>query len=457
MIGILSNILGMLMISRHRNRSLFVQNGAAIVLNVAGNLALVPVIGVAAAAWMTAATEALVCGCAIWSLRGTVSLSGCGPVSVRPLGAILPAAALGFLLRDMPVVGIPVYVVTFGALLTSLRAWPEEFKLRRARSGNAPDDALDLAATDPEPPSTPVSVEILIVSYNTAQWVDECLESIAAHPPPPTEVKLSVSVFDNGSTDGSPEFVRSRHPGVNLVRSPANLGFAKANNVLASQSKADFVLLLNSDTRFTSDVVGPLVTVMRANPQVTLVAPRLVFPDGRPQFSSERFPTLRYELARELLGTKLGAPFRRPVDANLARVRRRDEIETRRTHRADAVWATCWLLRRHDIAENGLFDEEFAIYDEDLDFCRRLRARGGQALYVATVELVHIGGASSTTEAKRRMMRRARGKYYRRHGGPLRAKSYQLLSGGLQSGKQAIGRVRLSVGRGDTDTAWRNT
>jgi N-acetylglucosaminyl-diphospho-decaprenol L-rhamnosyltransferase len=456
MIGILSNVLGMLMISKHRNRSLLIQNAAAIILNAAGNLALVPLIGVAAAAWMTAATEILVCGCAMWSLRGAVSLSGCGPVSVRPLVAIVPATVLGLLLQDTPVIGIPVYVATFGALISILRAWPEEFKRRRSRSAFASEDAPDLATTDREPPSTPVSVEILIVSYNTGQLLDECLGSISAHLPPSSKVELSVSVFDNASADGSAELVRSRHPEVDLVHSPTNVGFAKANNILASRSKADFVMLLNPDTRFTTDVVGPLVATMRANPQLALVAPRLVFPDGRPQYSSERFPTLRYELARGLTGTKLGLPFRGLIGASLARVRRRDEIDTRRTHRADAVWATCWVLRRDDIARYGLFAEEFVTYDEDLDFCRRLRARGGQAAYIATVEVVHVGGASSTSEAKRRMMQRSRAQYYRRHGGPLRAKSYKLLSGGLQSGKQAMGRVLPSTGR-QTRGAWRKT
>ena len=153
----------------------------------------------------------------------------------------------------------------------------------------------------------------------------------------------------------------------------------------------------------------------------------MVFPDGRPQYSSERFPRVRYEAARVLAGTKPGRVLAGGVQREISRVRRQREIETQESHRAEFLWATCWLIRRDEIVNRGLFNEDFTTYDEDLDCCRRLASRGGRAHYVAGVELIHVGGASSTTDAKRRMMRDARQRYYDRHGSLFQAIGYRLL------------------------------
>lgn len=277
----------------------------------------------------------------------------------------------------------------------------------------------------------PASVQIMIVSYNTASLLAGCLASIAAHQPPAEAVKLSLAVLDNGSSDGSADLVRERFPAVRLVQSTENLGFAAANNRLAAEATADYLMLLNSDTRFTEDIITPLVAVLASDPAVRLVAPRLVYPDGRVQLSSERFPTLGFELARQLRGTRLAAPFASRIETTLARYRRRAEVTARVSHPAQFLWATCWLVRREDVLRYGLFDERFVTYDEDLDFCRRLSRRRAAAWYVADVELVHIGGASSTTQAKRTMVRRARQRYYRRHATAAHAAAYALLAGSL--------------------------
>jgi GT2 family glycosyltransferase len=77
------------------------------------------------------------------------------------------------------------------------------------------------------------------------------------------------------------------------------------------------------------------------------------------------------------------------------------------------------------VTENGLFDETWEMYDEDLDFCHRARERGRTLRYVASAELVHVGSKSSGTgDARRRMMKRSRRRYYRRHQGRVAAAAY---------------------------------
>jgi GT2 family glycosyltransferase len=276
-----------------------------------------------------------------------------------------------------------------------------------------------------------LSVDVLIVSYNTREILCDCLRSIEANRPPPDEISLQIRVFDNASSDGTVDAVRRDFPEVLLHVSDTNVGFGRANNALAAESRACFLLLLNSDTIWTSDVVSPLLAELKRWPNAVVAGPRLVFPDARRQPSSQRLPSLAFEFAAAVRGTKLSLlPVLRRSDALVTSVVRGD-LEARQTRPTDFLWATCWLLKREHVDRYGLFDDRFPLYDEDLDFCRRLKTAGLSALYVPEVELIHLGGASSAPLAKRRAMRRGRTKYYRVNDGAFVAFVYKYLIGGL--------------------------
>jgi GT2 family glycosyltransferase len=285
-----------------------------------------------------------------------------------------------------------------------------------------------------------VSVDALIVSYNTRGLLRDCLASLGASRPDDPAIELHISVLDNGSADGSADMVADEFPNVRLVRSSVNLGFGLANNALAATSSASHLLLLNSDTVVRHDVVTPLLRALESDPAVAIAAPRLVHPDGDVQASSERLPTLRFELAREIRGTKL-QPLLRPlfdVDSVLEDHRRRGLLQQRRAHDAEFLWATCWLVRRADFPHGRLFDASFALYDEDLDACRRVTAGGRRLVYVPEAEVVHLGGQSSVTSmSKRARMRTGRARYYRRHHGPGTALAYRTTIAGVDLLKRA--------------------
>jgi N-acetylglucosaminyl-diphospho-decaprenol L-rhamnosyltransferase len=273
------------------------------------------------------------------------------------------------------------------------------------------------------------SVDVLIVSLNTREVLRDTLASLFRHAPSLPVAELKVSVFDNGSTDGSAEMVSREFPHVRLHTSTENLGFARANNYLASRSDADYLLLLNSDVILTEDLVSPLLSALNGSPRAIAAGPRLVFPDGRIQYSAPRVPSLRAEFADELRGTRLGRALRPVFDSDQVVAAARDAARTDERHGAritEFLWATCWLMRRDDVVRDGLFDESFPMYDEDLDFCTRAVARGRTFLYVPEVELVHLGGASTKgLSAKLKLTRAARRRYYSRHHGGVAAHVYK--------------------------------
>jgi N-acetylglucosaminyl-diphospho-decaprenol L-rhamnosyltransferase len=219
--------------------------------------------------------------------------------------------------------------------------------------------------------------------------------------------------------------VSARFPEVVLHRSSENRGFGAANNILAMQSDADYIVLLNPDTVWRSDVLTPLIAALDADPDAVLAAPRLVYPDGRLQLSSQRLPSLRFEFAHAIRGSKLTRlPGLRGSEQLVDSVQQVHAATRDGAVTAEFVWATCWALRGDWVRDNGLFDERYPLYDEDLDFCARLRDAGRHALYVPGVTLLHIGGASSDPERKRRLMTQARTRYYRIRCGSLTALVY---------------------------------
>jgi GT2 family glycosyltransferase len=233
--------------------------------------------------------------------------------------------------------------------------------------------------------------------------------------------------------------VSSRFPEARLLRQAGNLGFARANNLLTASSTADYLLLLNPDTVLVEDAVTPLLRVLLSDPQIVAVGPRLVFPDGSLQPSSQRFPGLDLEAASLIRGTRLGRVARRWFDAEavVERSRQLGPSQDPRPRDTDFLWATCWLIRRADVAPGELFDPRFSTYDEDLDFCRRHRDRGRRIVYVPEVTVVHIGGQSSRPELKRRLERRGRAHYYRQHGGLARSLAFVALTAGIAKARRA--------------------
>lgn len=129
-IGVMNNLLGNLMIAFRKTRALFLQTAAAIVVNVAGNIILVPRFGVYASAWLTGACEVLVCLAALASLAREIDLLACVTSTVRPLLAVVAAAAVGLLLAQWTAVAVVASTGCFVALVLVLDAWPAEFRVK---------------------------------------------------------------------------------------------------------------------------------------------------------------------------------------------------------------------------------------------------------------------------------------------------------------------------------------
>jgi GT2 family glycosyltransferase len=251
-------------------------------------------------------------------------------------------------------------------------------------------------------------VSVIIVSYNTRALLLECLESLRA-----VTLPLEVLVVDNASTDGSVEAVREKRPDVGVIANRENLGFSKANNLGLRAARAPYVLILNSDAAVRPGAVEAMAGILDTRPEVGIVGPRTVSSDGTIQisFGPDLTPWNEWRQRALVRAVKAGDP---------AAVRRATALAGSE-HEPAWVSGSCFLARRDLLLSLGGFDEDFFLYEEDVDLCVRVRAAGSRVLFTPRAEVVHHLGRSMEQAASRAReeYRRSHRLFYRKHNGLL--------------------------------------
>ena len=228
----------------------------------------------------------------------------------------------------------------------------------------------------------PLSLDVIVVSHNTRADLEACLTALSASPPR----RLGrIFVVDNASSDGSPDAVRRGWPQVRILVLDRNVGFGAANNIAIRESDAALVLLLNSDAIAPPHAIDTLAERLVASGAVA-AGPRLVDDDGRPEVS---FGPMLSPWGELLQRVRVAAARRRGAVASWY-------ISRLLAHERDVDWVTgaCLLVRRAAAVDAGLFDERYFMYEEDVDLCAALRARGGRILFTPRAEVIHRRGRS---------------------------------------------------------------
>lgn len=286
-----------------------------------------------------------------------------------------------------------------------------------------------------------IDLSILIVNWNVRDLLRRCLSSVFAHW---QTRKMEVIVVDNGSTDGSREMVRTEFPQVHLIANPDNRGFTAANNQGLSVARGRYVLLLNPDTEVVGNALEVMVAFADAHPDVGVVGPQLLNPDGTVQSSRRRFPTL----ATALFESTWLQPYapRRLLRRYYVLDRSDDEVQE-----VDWVTGAALMARREAIGQVGPLDEGFFMYSEELDWCRRFREAGWRVVYLPTARVIHHEGKSSeqVLPARHIHFQTSKVRYFRKYHGPVAAEVLRLvLVGnylwqiGLEGAKWLLGHKR---------------
>ncbi len=222
-------------------------------------------------------------------------------------------------------------------------------------------------------------ISAVILSYNSERHLEPCLDSLLAALQGLPE-RSEVLVVENGSRDRSAEILRryqDRHPDtVSGLFQGRNLGTTASRNLALRRAAGRYILILDSDVVVPAGTLERLLDYLETHERCGLVAPRLVYPDGRPQLSVDRFPTLWRKLAR-LVSLKA-------LERDLS-----DRGAAPRPREVDTAISAFWLLRRELLTEAGPLDERFFYAPEDVDYCLSIWLSGYSVVYEPRAEAVH--------------------------------------------------------------------
>ncbi|MBZ0106537.1 MAG: glycosyltransferase family 2 protein [Sulfuricella denitrificans] len=232
----------------------------------------------------------------------------------------------------------------------------------------------------------PPRISIIIVNWNTASLLRQCLAMIG-----PDEFDLIV--VDNGSGDGSVEMCRADFPQARLVANPDNTGFARACNQGAREARGHYLFFLNSDALASAVTINDLADAMEAA-GVHMAGPRLVLPGGATQTSSaRRMPTPQSEFFRNIdfcgWGTGQTGVLQ---DYSL-----QQEVE--------CVSGAAVMIRADVLRSVGGWPEHYFMYAEDIDLCMRVTAHGYRICYIPHCVVTHFDGGSSKGSVGLRLRR----------------------------------------------------
>lgn len=218
-------------------------------------------------------------------------------------------------------------------------------------------------------------ISVIVVNYNGLRFLEPCLSSLISQ----TWTEFEIILVDNGSSDGSADYIMQHFPSVTLVETGKNTGFAGGANAGICKASGEYILTLNNDTVADPAFVQEILQPMLHDPCVGMCAAKMLFPDGR-----------IYSTGINIFRNGAG------VDRGIF------EPDTGNYEREDEVFGPCAgaaLYRRLMLDEVGLFDEDFFLYMEDVDLAFRARSSGWGCRYVPSARVIHVYGGTAGVES----------------------------------------------------------
>jgi GT2 family glycosyltransferase len=269
---------------------------------------------------------------------------------------------------------------------------------------------------------TPI-VSIVIVSWNVASYLSECLDSVANEV---LTVSHEVIVIDNNSSDFSVKMIKNKYPWVKVLINEKNLGYSVANNQAAAQASGTYFLFLNPDTVLMPRSLKKMIQCIESEKNVAIVGPKLIQKDGSIQISCARRTfslgaVLWYETLQMHRLPFIGKFFMRKFVS---------PYDFRTNQNVEAISGAAFLIRRDVFEKIGGFCETYFHCGEDIDLFFRTKQAGFDIRYFGSAEVLHYGG-QSTVQAPIRTNINAtlsNQEYFLRCHGPLSAICYRIIS-----------------------------
>ena len=235
-----------------------------------------------------------------------------------------------------------------------------------------------------------MKISCIIVNYNAGVGLVSCIQSVI-------EQAGEVVLVDNASRDNSIELVTARFAGdarLRIIRNEDNLGFAAACNIGARAAQRPYWFFLNPDCICPDGSLAELFRVLTSTPTAGMVGGLLLNPDGSEQAGGRRLTPTPGRTLVSAFGLQRFAK-RWPallVDFNL----HQQPLPTTPT-KVEAISGACMLVKPEAVAEVGLWDDQYFLHCEDLDWCMRFIRAGWDIVFVPSAPITHVQGVCSSS------------------------------------------------------------
>ena len=228
-----------------------------------------------------------------------------------------------------------------------------------------------------------MQLSIIIINYNTFQLTVNCIRSVREKL---TGIHYEIVLVDNASVERDADDFLKECPGIVLIKSETNTGFAGGNNLGISHAKGEYILLLNSDTELINNAPKICLDHLQSHPEAGMVTCQLSYPDGRLQYNCRRFRTIGWELA------EIFPFFRLLPKKKQGQMMLHHYFDHQHFAKCDWVWGAFMLFPRSILEKlpGGKLAEDFFMYIEDVRWCWDFRRLGYEIHFIPEAKVMHI-------------------------------------------------------------------
>lgn len=238
-------------------------------------------------------------------------------------------------------------------------------------------------------PASSHDCDAIIVNYNAGPLLNDCVASAIL------AGASRAIVVDNASSDGSLDALERVVQGderITIIRNQANLGFAKACNIGIQAASAQHLLFLNPDSTLAPDALARMIKVLDGAAKIGMVGGLLCNPDGSEQAGGRRAFPIPQRAFMRAFGLSWLARFLPEAFSDF--LLHQHPLPTEPVA-VEAISGACMLVKREAVHEVGLWDDEYFLHCEDLDWCMRFQQKGWQVVFVPDAKVIHVWGACS--------------------------------------------------------------
>ncbi len=223
-----------------------------------------------------------------------------------------------------------------------------------------------------------IELSVIIINYNGLQFLQNCFDSLIQNL---NEINHEIIVFDNNSVDESTVFIKEKYPNVICIQSKQNLGFGVGNNRAVAAAQGDYLLLINNDT-IVLDALKPVLEHLKSDNSIGVVGIKMLNKNKEYLQSSRKFPNPRnmFQMKNML---RLENEFK-------------SGIFIKNSYEVDWMTGSFLMLSKQTYQEIGGFDNDYFMYVEDVDFCKKIAELGYKRIFLPAFSYIHFVGFSNS-------------------------------------------------------------